>query len=676
TADQDKNAYKLQHFTVYTDTRPTEPEQTPVSADIGPNPYKGLAAFQETDADRFFGRERVTRTLWDMFCALHKRPLDDPGPLRLLAILGPSGSGKSSVARAGLLPELAAQPLPGAQRARVAVLTPGTHPLDALALMLARIDTSPQTLATTTSEFTKVLNQETDGQWEGLRRIADTLPDIDTQPLILLIDQFEEVYAKDVKPGARRQFLDNLLWAAADPSGRVSVILTLRSDFLGQTQSHPAFNQAITENAGLIPVMNAGELRQAIAKPAEHAGHALDVACVDLLIEQTHDRAGALPLLQFALTRIWDGLVEGVSPTDTLTQIGGVGGALAGEAQRLYDRLSADDQRIARRAFLALVQLGEGTRDTRRRISMTDIVAQGEESVHVQAVVRGFADPRVRLVTLSAMPDGTETAEVTHEALLDHWETLREWLDANREDLRFHRHLEDDARYWEAQGKPDGKLWQPPDLDLLRQYQSQASADMTPLQVEFFESSEHKERHSKRVRRMAVTALVVLTVFAIGTAGLALLAYNEAERQKVSALNEKAEALRLYHVMFVQSLVTYADQHYYRGEREQAALLARQAYFLNDEYQAEIEEYVKDVLQRILVLPEEGTEGLIKQVCRQATRNLTPDEWKKVVKNENIPYKSCPGLPGADGAAELVLRLRREPMNTEEFQHLSLYVKA
>ncbi len=681
TDAQHKNVSTLRHLTIYTTSRPTEPEQTPIPTDIaiepgiapepdiGPNPYNGLAAFQETDADRFFGRERFIQALWDRLCALHTRPLGGPAPVRLFVILGPSGSGKSSVARAGLLPKFAAQPLPGAQHAQVALVIPGTHPLDALALSLARIDTSPQTLTTTTAEFTTALKQEAEGQCDGLRRIVDTLPGITTRPLILLIDQFEEVYNTEVKPDERRLFLDNLLCAAADPSGCMSIILTLRSDFLGQTQRHPRFNQAIAEHTVVIPVMNDTELRDAIAKPAEHAGQAPDTATVDLLIEQSHDREGALPLLQFALTRIWEGLLQGVAPADTLKQIGGVGGALAGEAQRLFDELSAGDQAIARRAFLALVQLGEGTQDTRRRITLTDIVARGEEPAHVQAVIRCFADPRVRLVTLSATADGVETAEITHEALLDHWDTLREWLDANRDDLRFHRHLNADATYWTSQGKADGLLWRPPDLDLLRQYQTQSGADMTAVEVEFFESSMRQEQHSKRMQRMAVTALVVLTVIAIGAAGAALLAYNNANTQKT-------KALRLYHVSVVQSLVTYADQHFLKGERERAALLARQAYFLNDIYQADIEDQISDVLRRSLVLPEAETDVLLEQVCQQARRNLTPDEWQRVVKNEDIPPQPCPGLSSADRAANIVLRLRSEPMNTAEKQHLTLYVKA
>ena len=122
--------------------------------------------------------------------------------------------------------------------------------------------------------------------------------------------------------------------------------------------------------------------------------------------------------------------------------------------------------------------------------------------------------------------------------------------------------------------------------------------------------------------------------------------------------------------------MTYADQYFIKGEREQAALLARQIHFLNDEYRSDMDDQIRDVLRRTLVLPEAETDELIAQVCQQATRNLTPDEWQAVVKRDDISYAPCPDLPGSDGAAEFVLRLRSDPMRTDEVQHLSLYVKA
>lgn len=490
-------------------SRRLEPE--PVAPAIGPNPYQGLSAFTEKDADRFFGREKLTRHLWTVFRDLHEPQPGKPPPLRLLPILGPSGSGKSSVARAGLIPELAHQPLPGLQTPRVAVFTPGAHPLEALAAILARLATKDPAPVAKAREFVgELTTQNVRGEFDGLRRVAEALPDIATSTLILLVDQFEEIYSLCDDPSERDSFVYNLLHTAADRAAHVSVILTLRSDFLGQTQWHPALNHAIAERSVIVPAMGEEELRHAIAEPAARAGHPLDEATVDLLISETEGREGALPLLQFALTRIWERMAEGVPPAETLRRIGGVGGALAGEAQRLYDKLSESDKSVARRAFLGLVRLGEGTRDTRRRIMVPDIVAYGENPDHVRKVLDMFSRPGARLITLSANPAGTDTAEVTHEALFEHWDTLRGWLDSSRDDLRFEHRLADAANHWNALGRPDGSLWRPPDLDLLRGFHERASADMTAIQIAFFQASVCKEQRTKWLKRSAIAALVFL----------------------------------------------------------------------------------------------------------------------------------------------------------------------
>ena len=517
---RDKNVTIIHNnLTVYLTSRPEELEVKPLASDIGPNPYKGLSAFQEIDAERFFGREDLTRRLWEKFCQLHEVP---PGSspvggdlrvLRLLAILGPSGSGKSSVARAGLLHELARHPLPGKQKARVAVFTPGTRPLEALATILARIATNDPTPVTKKLEFTEVLKKSNAaGQMEGLRHIADVLPEIDAAPLILLIDQFEEIYSQCEDPAERQQFLDNLLCAAADRSGHLSVILTLRSDFLGQTQNHPDFNHALAAHEVLIPVMKETELRQAIAEPAQRAGHPLDDATVDLLIEQTRGHEGALPLLQFALTRIWDGLAVNKSPAETLKQIGGVGGALASQAQQRFDSLSNADKVIARRAFLRMIQLGEGTRDTRRRVSLAEIVAQGEKSAHVQQVVRWFADPRARMVTLADSGDGNETAEFTHEAILEHWDTLKEWVNSSREDMRFQRGLSQAAAEWRKQNQDPSYLYHGMRLKTSLRWTKTHGCDLSALEQEFLKKSAVQRKRTRVIVLSAIILPLITTV--------------------------------------------------------------------------------------------------------------------------------------------------------------------
>jgi WD40 repeat protein len=531
--------------------RQVEPQKTSQTEKIGPNPYKGLLAFQEEDGDRYFGREKQIEKLWNIFRSLHENTTQPETPLRLLPILGPSGSGKSSLARAGLIPELARRPLPGKSQARVAVLVPGTHPVEALATVLARIATNDQTPVAKTREFAEELKKINHTNiYDGLRRIADVLPEIAISPLVVLVDQFEEIYSLCNDASERSIFIQNLVHASADRSARVSVIITLRSDFLGETQKHLVLNQLIAQQGVIIPAMTAEELRQAIGKPAELAHHPLDEATVKLLVEQTQGREGALPLLQFALTQIWQGLTQGIEPAVTLEQIGGVGGALAGEAQRIFDNLSVEEKEIARRVFLGLVQLGEGARDTRRRALLAGLISYKDDPERVKQVIDKFASRDVRLITVSSSAKGDETAEVTHEALFDYWQQLNKWLDGSRSDIRFQRRLEEAAIAWNENGRPEGSLWRSPDLDLLRRYHQRAANEMTPLQLDFFNAAvdakeadvKAKEKQKRLLKTLAIGfggGFMLTTT----TTGFAAWQWQQARIAEINALKSSAEAL-------------------------------------------------------------------------------------------------------------------------------------
>ncbi|MEL7226654.1 MAG: ATP-binding protein, partial [Cyanobacteria bacterium J06576_12] len=385
----------------------TTPKQT---AGIAPNPYKGLAAFKETDAAHYFGREVQIERLWQRFQSLYAQS-EVP---RFLPILGPSGCGKSSLARAGFIPELARKPLPGKERMRVAVLVPGARPLEALAGVLAKAVTRDPSPVEKAEEFERVLNKSNEAdEYEGLRRIANLIPDIRETPLVILVDQFEEVYSLCKNAEQRQAFIDNLLHAASEPTGEVSVAITLRSDFLSETHRHKKLNQIIgSDQSAIVPAMTTAELRRAISEPAKQAGQSLDGATIELLIKDSEDREGALPLLQFALARIWDGLNEGKTPSATYREMNGVGGALAGKAQETYDRLSEIEQKVARRVFVGLVQLGEGSRDTRRRVVVESLITKQDDPDRVKRVIRQFSSSGARLISLSS-DDGHEIAEVT-----------------------------------------------------------------------------------------------------------------------------------------------------------------------------------------------------------------------------------------------------------------------
>jgi Pentapeptide repeats (8 copies) len=468
-----------------------ETAQTPANK-LGANPYQGLLAFRETDGDRFFGRETQIEQLWQIFRDLHEKE----SAVRLLPIYGPSGSGKSSLALAGLIPKLGASPLPGRDRARLVVLVPGTHPLESLAAMLARIVTSDLTPVSKTREFAEALNQKNNhGEYDGLRRIADVFPDIAFFPLIVLVDQFEEVYTLCKDQPERDAFVGNLLCATAEHSKRVSVILTLRSDFLGETQQHPRLNQLFSEQGFLVPTMQPEQLETAIAKPAAQAGHKFDRAIVTLLVDQTQGRE-ALPLLQFALTRIWEGLQNGVDPAETLQRIGGVGGALAGEAQRLYESLNAEDQAIARRIFLALVDL-EG-KNTRRRAALSELITDEQEATSVRAIINRFAAPGVRFLATFSDKENDEMIEVAHEALIRNWGQLQEWLTECQENLRKKRKIEQAAEDWIDKGKSQEYVLQGRSLRNAREFmQAQTTYGETALSSlakEFVKASWQKQR--------------------------------------------------------------------------------------------------------------------------------------------------------------------------------------
>lgn len=520
--------------------------EEPRSTEIGPNPYMGLLAFHELDAGRFFGRRKQITRLWEKLRDLHQDSSRRSATHRFLSVLGPSGSGKSSVARAGLIPELARHPLPGFRDVRIAVLTPSSHPIESLAGTLARIATGDSAPVAKTREFKEELNlQGKAGHYDGLRRIADALPEIAAKPLILLIDQFEEIYSLCDDKQERAVFVENLLHAASDIGGRASVVITLRTDFLGETHAHEVLNRVICEQQVMIPALNEEELRDVIASPAASAGHPLDDATITLLVNDAKDREGALPLLQFALTRIWDGLTQGVAPSVTYQKIGGVGGAIAGEAERIYDGLADDQKRIAKRLFLGLVQLGEGMRDTRRRAPVAELVSAGETPSEVEQVIRRFAGRDARLVTLSADQRGkTETAEVTHEALFTNWKKLAEWLEENRDDIRLSRRLDEEARNWERQGRPHGSLWRPPNLELLRQFYSRMSSDMNSLQIEFYERSTNAESWRRTRRWVLVTVFSAAFIMTLWLAYLAVTSRDKAIQAYKALIDKQIDNLQ------------------------------------------------------------------------------------------------------------------------------------
>ncbi|PSM32187.1 WD40 repeat domain-containing protein [Haliangium sp. UPWRP_2] len=500
------------------------------------NPYRGLAAFQVDEAHLFFGRKALTEKLWLSYQTVH----ESQTATRLVTILGPSGSGKSSVARAGLLATLETRPLPGRQAPRRVLLKPGQHPLRALALSLLQFLAGAAALPDVGAQ--RKLGAELSqpnrlGEYDGLTLWSAGLPSVLDAPLVLLVDQFEEIYTLCTDKTERDAFVGLLLHAANDRARHVSVVLTLRSDFLGETQQqHRDLNIVIVEQCVLVGAMNQEELRQAIAKPAENTGHPIDEATIALLLNQTRDRAGALPLLEFSLTQIWAGMQANKPPGVTLQEIGGVGGALADKAQQIYGALSEQQKAVARRALVRLVQFGEGTGDTRRRRPVTELCGSGETVADLLSVLRRFSTDDARLVTLLCSAAETE-AELTHEALVEHWGEMQRWLVDGRADRRLHDRAAEAAKLWQEAGRPAGRLWRTPDLDLLREYRRRNPDDLNPVQAAFLNASKHEHQRGQLFRLgVAVTLLGAL----FGTAGI----YITKERQRTAEERRRVQVER------------------------------------------------------------------------------------------------------------------------------------
>ncbi|NJK52806.1 MAG: hypothetical protein HC936_08165 [Leptolyngbyaceae cyanobacterium SU_3_3] len=344
--------------------------------------------------------------------------------------------------------------------------------------------------------------QNRDGQYDGLRRIAAALPESTDLPLIILVDQFEEVYTLCSRPEEQNIFISNLLHAANDPAQQVSVIITMRSDFLAETQHYSQLNELFSTQGYLVPAMNAKNMRLAISEPAKQAGYKLTEAAVSLLVEQAIGRDGVLPLLQFTLSQVWIGLQEGKDPDVTLRDLGGVGGALSKEAQRIYDGLSEipRGQAIAKRVFVGLVD-EKGTQNTRHRVALYKLRSHKDDPKAFRQVIERFSDRGVRLITLSGEIGSSEMVEVTHEALFNHWNLLSQWLEHKRNDRPFERRLESAATHWNQMHRPEGLLWRSPDLDLLADFVRRSNDDMTPEQMEFFQASNQAEIHEQQQKR-------------------------------------------------------------------------------------------------------------------------------------------------------------------------------
>jgi hypothetical protein len=484
-------------------------------------PYRGLEAFRPEDEPFFCGRENLTGWL---VSALRREVRAAEG-LRFLGVLGPSGSGKSSVVLAGLVPRLKVGAIPGSERWPVAILRPGDDPLRSLTEKLVpriRDEVRCDASASELQEQSELLDfLRSDGEdattpldsYLGLKFSGEP----DDRRLLIVVDQFEEVFTYRPQDDRARErferdrdcFLANLLNAAARPGGRAAVVLTMRSDFLGACAPFPQLSAVLAAHQELVGPMTAAELREAIERPAFLVGCEVEPALAERLLADVGGQPGALPLLQFALTEVWKRRDVRRLTLRAYTELGkddkgqerGIEGVLDHRANEIYrTTMTAEEQDVCRRLFLRLVQPGEGTEDTKRRVPLSELLP--DDPARAQAVrklVQALARGDTRLIATDEGDESGGVVEVAHEALIRGWGLLRRWVNDERAGLRTHRRLTDDAKEWEAaaESAEEDLLYRTTRLANCREWAATHRDELNPIEAAFLAASEEAEERRK-----------------------------------------------------------------------------------------------------------------------------------------------------------------------------------
>ncbi|MGH8554215.1 MAG: TIR domain-containing protein [Gammaproteobacteria bacterium] len=374
-------------------------------------PYRGLEVFDEAHARFFFGREAMTQHLVERL-----------RHTRFLAILGPSGSGKSSLARAGLLPQLRTGALPGSQLWGYVIFKPGAHPLEELALSLADKTKGADPL-TVAQRLIENFRHDENGLHLGVRLLLQKQPD--DVHLFILVDQCEEIFTLCQDAHERNKFIENLRYAGTIDGGRVVIGITMRADFLARAAESTDLAELLSSHPFIVNPMDQDDLRRAIEAPAHAVGLRFEEGLVKRILTDAGNEPGALPLIEHALLQIFEKCKDREDQLMTLqaySESGGVQGALAQKAEAIFDRFPEEQRAILRRVMLRLTQPGEGTADTRRRAGQKELWTQPEERPAVEKVISTLVDER--LLTTSRAASGEEQVDVAHEALIRGWPRL------------------------------------------------------------------------------------------------------------------------------------------------------------------------------------------------------------------------------------------------------------
>ena len=508
-----------------TASEPTHERPRPVRQPVV-CPFKGLASFDIADASFFFGRERVVAELVARLAGS-----------TFVSVAGPSGSGKSSVVRAGLVPALRDGVLPASDRWPVAVIRPGEHPGRELARALATV--LPASETTPDAAPTAALDRLGVGE-----------------RLVLVIDQFEETFTVAHDAGDRSAFLDGVVGLARDPQRRALVVVTIRADFYGRCAEHRGLADLLSTSSVLLGPMTGEELARAIEWPARAAGLRVEPELTAALVADVLEQPGGLPLLSTTLLDLWQQRDGRVLRREVYLRVGGVSGAVARLAEAAFGRLNATEQAVARSVLLRLSTTSEAGQVVRSRAPAADFDA--ESNAAAASVLAALIESR--LVTVD---EGF--VEPAHEALLREWPRMQAWLEADAEGRRIRLHLGRAAQEWRAAGEDPAELYRGPRLAAALEWAADHEPELNDLERRFLAAAtaasqaqaEGQRKMNLRLRRLLGVAGLLLAVAVL--AGLVAFAQAGSARDQADLASRRAQ----------EALAA-------RGEAEKAAGIAAQ----------------------------------------------------------------------------------------------------
>jgi DNA-binding SARP family transcriptional activator/WD40 repeat protein len=481
------------------------------------DPYKGLRAFDEGDAADFFGRDAAIALA-----------LERTGERRLTAIVGSSGGGKSSLVRAGIMPALRRGALPGSGDWLITTMVPGPFPFDELARALRQVAVIDD----------DGVSHELEGSEDGLLRVVDRLLPPDTE-LLLVVDQLEEVFSMSDDRATRSRFLASLARAAAEPGGRVHIVVTARADFFDRLLDDAALSRPIREGAVLLSLPSPDELTLAITAPARRAGLRIEPGLAERIVADVSGRPGALPLMQHALTELVRARSGRTLTHEAYEAAGGALGALGNRAEQLYASLGPAVRAVARDVLMRLAAVDEDGTPVRRRAAVAELLDLGLDRRYLEEVLQAFGAYRFLTFDRDPVSRGP-TVEVAHEALFSQWSRLASWIDTYRDGLRLQRRLAFAAAEWDEAGRDPSYGLSGGRLAEFEDWAAQTDLPLSVEEREYLDISRARvaaaATSTARRRRLAFGTLTVLTIIAVLFGAFGLVSARTAEHERTGSL--------------------------------------------------------------------------------------------------------------------------------------------